>query len=188
MLGKLSTTLWRWNRPRRADEHAPLFSASLFRSDFCLLYAQARRGGDPGLSALASKLRPGFLLATSVLVCACASNRTQAPDPTLSDMAIEAIVIRNELAYGVTDVQILAVNTGRFAACGNLMAGTACRTDFETTALYAGKAVVTWKERGQPQTTGEFVIEAPEDFDPARPAWLEVIIFAPGDAGARIEQ
>lgn len=149
---------------------------------------RAARGGGLGLSPLTVMLRLGFLLAVTVAACACANIQVKTPETLPSGMEIEAIVIRNELPYGVTDVQILAVNTGRFAGCGNLMAGTACRTDFETTALYAGKAVVTWKERGEPQTTGEFVIEAPDRVDPSRPAWLEVIIFAPGDAGARIEQ
>jgi hypothetical protein len=98
------------------------------------------------------------------------------------------MVIRNELPFPVTEVMINIPATGVFAGCGNIMQRSECRTSFEA-VNYAGNAlVVSWKEYGKPHKTGEFVINLPEDLVAGRPAWLEVVIFAMGQAGARFIQ
>ena len=97
-------------------------------------------------------------------------------------------MIHNKLPYPVTDVMINVPETGAFAGCGNIMPKTDCRTSFESVD-YSGKAmVVSWKERGQPQKTGEFVLKPGSGLDISQPAWLEVTIFAAGQAGATFIQ
>jgi hypothetical protein len=68
------------------------------------------------------------------------------------------------------------------------MARSACRTTFEAVDYYAHKMVISWKEYGQSHQTGEFVMKQQDDLDPGRPAWVEVSIFAMGQAGARLIQ
>jgi hypothetical protein len=55
--------------------------------------------------------------------------------------------------------------------------------DYRSTAV-----VIRWKERGAAHSTGEFVIKIPADLQPGRPAVVEVVITAPGEAGARLVQ
>lgn len=103
-------------------------------------------------------------------------------------IAIKGMIIRNELAFPVTDVMIHVPATGRFAGCGNVLPGTECNTSFELVDYTYQQLVVSWKEYGQPHQTGAFKVDIPGQLDPERPAWLEVIIFAMGQAGARLIQ
>jgi hypothetical protein len=101
---------------------------------------------------------------------------------------IDGIVIRNELAYPVTDVMIEVPATGAFAGCGNVLPRTACSNAFQGVDYRSSAVLVHWRERGAEHSTGEFVIEIPERLQPGNPAVIEVVIFAPGQAGARLVQ
>lgn len=103
-------------------------------------------------------------------------------------VVIAGIEIRNELAYPVTDVMIEVPATGAFAGCGNLSPRTACSNTFAGVDYRSSAVVIRWKERGADHSTGEFVIEIPVDLQPGKPAVVEVVIFAPGEAGARLVQ
>jgi len=103
-------------------------------------------------------------------------------------IAIQGMIIRNELAFPVTDVMINVPATGRFAGCGNILPGTECNTSFEVVDYSSQQLVVSWKEYGEPHQTGAFKVDIPAQLDPDKPAWLEVIIFAMGQAGARLLQ
>jgi len=118
--------------------------------------------------------------------CTTISDGREQAEPT--GIIVEGIIIRNELAFPVTDVMINVPATGAFAGCGNIMARSACRTTFEAVDYYAHKMVISWKEYGQPHQTGEFVMKQQDDLDPGRPAWVEVSIFSMGQAGARLIQ
>jgi uncharacterized protein YceK len=103
-------------------------------------------------------------------------------------VTIAGMVIRNELMYGVTDVMINVPATGAFAGCGNIMSRSECRISFEAVDYSGHPVAVSWKEYGEPQQTDEFLLETGSDIDPGRAAWLEVIIFARGQAGANLIQ
>jgi hypothetical protein len=107
------------------------------------------------------------------------------PRPVLS---IAGMMIRNDLLYPVTEVMITVPETGAFAGCGNIMPQTDCRTSFETVDYSGNAMVVSWKEYGQAYSTKEFVVEPGKAIDLNRPAWLEVTIFAAGQAGAKFVQ
>jgi len=120
------------------------------------------------------------------LLLACTSAREKKPEPT--GIEIEGIIIRNELAFQVTEVQLLVPSTGNFVGCGNIMARTQCSTTFPNRDYYANEVVVSWKEYGQPQTTNPFVVRIPDHLEQGRPVLLEVIIFNQGQAGAKLVQ
>jgi hypothetical protein len=123
-----------------------------------------------------------------LLLQACASS-TAGPDrPEDAAVVIEGMIIKNELAYGVTDVMIEVPATGAFAGCGNILARTQCRTTFQDVNYRSNAVLVRWKERGQAKQTGEFVIDVPEGVEPGVPSWVEVVIYGPGQAGARLVQ
>lgn len=124
-------------------------------------------------------------LATSLGGCAGAGSATEAPQPAVT---IEGITIRNELAYPVSDVLIEVPATGAYAGCGTVLPRSDCRNTFQQLEYRANAVVVSWREHGLPHATGEFVIELPADLQPGRPARVEVVIFAPGEAGARLVQ
>lgn len=107
------------------------------------------------------------------------------PPPALS---IAGMIIRNDLLYPVTEVMIQVPKTGDFAGCGNILPESDCRTSFQTVDYSGNAMVVSWKEYGQEHSTREFVVEPGRDIDVSRPAWLEVTIFAAGQAGARFVQ
>jgi hypothetical protein len=78
--------------------------------------------------------------------------------------------------------------TGNYAGCGNIMARTRCSTAFPAVDYNAHAVIISWKEHGEAHQTGEFVIDVPDHLDPQQAAWLQVIIFAPGQAGAKLVQ
>lgn len=117
---------------------------------------------------------------------ACTPAQERGPEPT--GIEIEGVVIRNELAFPVTDVQLLVPSTGNFVSCGNIMGRSQCATKFPNRDYYAYEVVISWKEHGQPQTTKPFVIKTPDHLVRDRAALLEVIIFNRGQAGAKLVQ
>lgn len=135
---------------------------------------------------------PGWLaiacLGAAALLQGCAATTADGANARQPGVVIAGIEIRNELAYPVTDVMIEVPATGTFAGCGNLLPGTACSNAFEGVDYRSYAVVIRWKERGTDHTTGEFVIEIPAELQPGKPAVVEVVIFAPGEAGARLLQ
>ena len=128
------------------------------------------------------------VLATGVcaVLSACASvppSDGQFPDPSF---VISGVVIRNDLPYPVTDVLIEVPATGAFAGCGNVLPRSECSNSFQHVDYRANAVIVSWKEHGQPHQTGEFAIELPDGASPGDEFLVEVIVFSPGQAGARL--
>lgn len=129
---------------------------------------------------------PGFVWACVWLLIlqACATQPLVQPGAP-AGVAIEGMIIRNDLPYPVTEAMINVPATGAFAGCGNIMPGTDCRTSFETVNYSGNAMVVSWKEYGQEKSTKEFVVKPGSDLDTGMPVWLEVTIFVAGQAGAK---
>lgn len=125
-----------------------------------------------------------FISIQLFLLPACATKGDIQPIAT--GIVIDGVVIRNELALAVTDVTLLVPFSGNFVSCGNIMARSECSTTFPGRDYYANKIIVTWKEYGEPHSTGEFVISIPDAMDHSQPVRLEVIIFNRGQAGAQL--
>lgn len=131
----------------------------------------------------------GFLTALlSISLAACAVTDGKQPDSDLPALEIDGFIIRNALVYPVTDVMVEAPATGRFAGCGNIPPRSECRSAFEAIDYRKNEVVVSWKERGEPQSTDPFVLDPPAELQPGGSVWLEVVIYAPGLAGARLVQ
>jgi hypothetical protein len=126
----------------------------------------------------------GLALALQLTACATV---TEAPEAE-AVVEVSGVIIRNQLGIPVTDVRILAVSSGDFVTCGNIMARSTCSTGFTNRNYSSGKLQVTWNELRVPQSTDEFALEPGRDLDPGRPAQVEVIIFSPGQAGVRLVQ
>lgn len=103
-------------------------------------------------------------------------------------IAIDGVEIINKLSFSVTDVQILVALSGDFVSCGTILRKTSCSTSFPGREYQGSPVEVTWKEQGQANTTGNFVIDPPASADSGHPWWIEVVIFAPGQAGAKLVQ
>ena len=129
-----------------------------------------------------------LVLLSGLCLFSCSSTQVKTQPNRLPEVVIEGMVIRNELLFPVTDVMISVPATGGFAGCGNIMPRSECRTSFEAVNYAADKLLVSWKEYGEPRQTGQFVIEIPKNLVPGQPAWVEVVIFAMGQAGARLVQ
>lgn len=127
-------------------------------------------------------------LGAAAVLQGCAAAPAGGSDVDQRRVVIDGIEIRNELAYPVTDVMIEVPATGAFAGCGNLLPRTACSNAFEGVDYRSNAVLIRWKERGAEHSTGEFVIEIPADLRSGAPAVVEVVIFAPGEAGARLMQ
>lgn len=139
---------------------------------------------NPG-GALRAALTSGL---AAVLLQACTASQAHATRNTKPALVIEGVVIRNELRYPVTDVMIEVPATGEFAGCGNVLPRTSCSNAFPGVDYRSNAVIVRWREHGVGHSTGEFVIEIPDHARPGEPAVVEVIIFAPGEAGARLVQ
>ena len=117
----------------------------------------------------------------------CATT-AEKPGATVPGIEIDGVEIVNELGYQVTDVMILVPRTGAFVGCGTVLGGTSCSTSFPGRAYQQNAVQVTWKELGQPYTTGDFNISLPADLQSSHQFWIKVVIFAPGQAGAKLEK
>jgi hypothetical protein len=76
--------------------------------------------------------------------------------------------------------------TGTFAGCGNILPRSACSTTFQQIDYRGNALVVSWREYGELRSTDEFVIEVPDSAVAGDAFSVEVIVFAPGQAGARL--
>lgn len=137
-------------------------------------------------------IRYSLVFLQTLILVACSQAQPAGDTPGAAEkhrgIAIEGVVIRNKLPYPVTGVQLLVLSSGDFVGCGNIMSRSACATTFPVRDYYSDKVVVTWQEYGKEHSTGEFVIQTPDEYDPGRPAQLEVIIFMMGEAGAKLVQ
>jgi hypothetical protein len=103
-------------------------------------------------------------------------------------LKIEGMMIENQTQMWVSAVRLLVPATGNFVSCGNITPQSMCSTTFPE-ASYTGNPIeITWSQGGQIHSTGEFVLQIPEDLDEDRPAAVHVVINAPGSAGAVIVQ
>jgi hypothetical protein len=126
------------------------------------------------------------VLAAALLITACGGTTEQESKPVPTGIRIDGFSIRNGLMYPVTDVFLRVPETGAFVGCGNILPDTACRTGIESVDYFARAVQVRWKEHGEEKQTDEFVIEVPLGMAAGTVAEVEVVIYAPGLAGARL--
>lgn len=105
-----------------------------------------------------------------------------------SGLKIEGLVIENQTRMWVSAARLLVPVTGVFVSCGNISPESSCATTFPESDYSGNPVQITWSQAGQIYSTGEFVIQPPDDIDVDRPAMVRVIIAAPGSAGAVIVQ
>jgi len=118
------------------------------------------------------------------MLMACAARSLDSTPP----LQIEGMVIENQTEMWVSAVRLLVPVTGNFVSCGNISPGSRCSTTFPETG-YAGNPVeITWSQGGQIHSTGQFVMELPDEVDVDRPAMVRIVIAGPGSAGAVIVQ
>lgn len=139
---------------------------------------------DGGLQRRRITLLAGGL--STALLGACASLPAPAPPADPPAIAIGGLEIRNELPYPITDVMIRVPATGGFAGCGNILPRSQCINRFENVDYRSDAVSISWSERGKPHTTGEFRIELPEQAVPGAVYRVQVVVFAPGEAGAHL--
>ena len=131
-------------------------------------------------------LRRCLLACLVSVVCGCAPVKHQVAESKDSGIDIDGIIIRNQLLYPVTDVMVEVPATGDFAGCGNILGRSQCSTSFPSADYRQNAIVVSWKEYGEAHRTAEFVVKVPAAMQPGSSAWLEIIVFASGQAGARL--
>ena len=129
-----------------------------------------------------------FWVGCCALLFGCSSAPVGGRQSPGHSIVVSGIVIRNELPYPVTDVMIEVPSTGNFAGCGNILPRSECSNAFEQLDYRANPVVIRWKERGQPQQTDEFTIKLPGAARTGDAYRVEVIVFAPGQAGARLAE
>ena len=125
------------------------------------------------------------MLAATLLV-ACSTAQIADTDPPDTGILITGFIIRNQLPYPVTDVMLEVPATGGFAGCGNILPNSFCESGFQEVDYRANEVVVTWKEWGEPFKTEPFRLTVPADMLPGTVAAVEVLIFAAGQAGAKL--
>jgi len=129
--------------------------------------------------------RAGSLGAAVLVLTACAPLRDRVRD-TVPVAEIDGIVIKNELAYPVHDVMIEVPATGGFAGCGMVLARATCSTSFPAAAYRREALAIRWTEYGEPHAIEDVVLDPPKGVGGTPVARLEVVIFAAGQAGARL--
>lgn len=118
-------------------------------------------------------------------LAACVSPAVPESVSDAPSIVVSGLEIRNDLPYSITDVIIQVPATGAFAGCGNILSRSRCLNRFENVDYRADDVSISWRERGEPHRTEEFRLDLPESATPETAYRLEVIVFAPGQAGAR---
>lgn len=135
--------------------------------------------------AAAALARCGLCLA---VLSACATDPTRDPRPAIPGILVEGFAIRNDLPYTLNDLIIEIPATGAFAGCGTIPPRSECSNTFEHVDYRGHAAIIRWTEHGEPQRTDEFVLDLPEGVLPGDVLVLEIVVFAPGQAGARLRE
>lgn len=118
------------------------------------------------------------------LLVGCASGPLKGSQP----LQINGMIIENQTPAWVSAVRLLVPSTGNFVSCGNISPDSMCSTTFPE-ASYTGNPVeITWSQIGQIYSTGEFVIDLPDELEEDTPAIVRIVIAGPGSAGAVIVQ
>jgi hypothetical protein len=127
------------------------------------------------------KSLPAALCVLVLIACAGAGSYVSA-------VQIDGMMIRNQTQMWVSAVRVLLPATGGFVSCGNIAPGSMCSTSFPQTAYTGDPVEITWSQAGQIHSTGPFEMQLPDDLDAGRTASVNVVIAAPGSAGAVITQ
>ncbi len=120
----------------------------------------------------------------AVCMLACASRAVDSATP----IQIEGMVIENQTLMWVTAARLLVPVTGNFVSCGNISPESSCATTFPETDYTGNPVEITWSQGGQIHSTGQFVIQLPDDLEEGRPVLVRIVIAGPGSAGAIIVQ
>jgi len=115
---------------------------------------------------------------------ACASRVVDSAPP----LQIDGLVIENQTLMWVSAVRLLVPVTGNFVSCSNISPESSCATTFPETDYTGNPVEITWSQGGQIHSTGQFVIQLPDDLEEDRPALVRIVIAGPGSAGAIIVQ
>lgn len=138
-------------------------------------------------SFLALTLRMGKLLATglcTLVLLACATGG-EAVTPLLQ---VEGLVIENQTQAWVSAARMSVPLTGNFVSCGEIAPGSMCSTTFPETNYTGNPVEITWSQGGQIHSTGQFVLQLPDQLDAEKPVVVRVLITGPASAGAVLVQ
>ena len=124
-----------------------------------------------------------LLLFSSLLLLSCSTQSV-----VKTPLQIDGMIIENQTQAWVSAVRLLVPATGRFVSCGNIPPGSMCSTTFPEAAYSGNKVEITWSQGGQIHSTGQFVVQLPEDLEDGKTVVVQVVIAGPGSAGAVIFQ
>ncbi len=130
-------------------------------------------------------------VASRITACVCVFVLTACASGSLSNataLQINGMLIENQTPMWVSAVRLLVPVTGNFVSCGNIAPESMCSTGFPEANYTGNKVEITWSQAGQIYSTGEFVIQLPNDVDEDIPAAVHVMIAGPGSAAAVIVQ
>ena len=126
-------------------------------------------------------LNPALVL---LLLAACASPQSFDGEA----LEIRGLVIKNQSFSLITEVVLLVVQSREFISCGNIPFRGQCSTTFPLRQYQGNDIEIRWRQDGQEWSTGEFVVEAAENINPAYPALVRVIITPSGNAVTELVQ
>lgn len=120
----------------------------------------------------------------TLCLVACASGSVD----STARLRIDGMIIENQTQMWVSAARLLVPVTGNFVSCGNISPGSMCSTTFPEAGYTGNPVEITWSQGGQIHSTGQFVVQLPDDLDKDKPAVVRIVIAGPGSAGAVIVQ
>ena len=129
-------------------------------------------------------LKSALTILCALLLLGC-SARPVDPVPLIQ---IEGLVFENQAQIWISAVRLLVPVTGNFVSCGNISPQATCSTTFPEVAYTGNPVEITWSQNGQIHSTGQFVLQLPDDLDEDRPVTVHVVITGPGSAGTVLIQ
>ena len=127
-------------------------------------------------------LRVVTLVAATCLLTACSASGPLAPKPLLQ---IDGLSFLNQSRQPVTAIRLLVPATNNFVSCGFISPGGHCASSFPEVDYTGNPFVVEWTQGGADWSTGEITLQPGETLIQAGVARVQVVVMAPGSAGAR---
>lgn len=124
----------------------------------------------------------------TLTISSCGGTAVKSLSPSGPAIEVHRVVIRNLLSYPIKDVQILAPATGNFVSCGNIVQKSQCSTTFPVRNYSENPVQISWTEWDAPRSMPPVPLKAPDGFDFDRPATIEVSVYSPGQAAAKLIQ
>ena len=108
--------------------------------------------------------------------------------PKIRPIEVGGLFIRNSTSTPVKNVEIRVKKTGAKVSCSYIPAGKECSTTFPAKTYQGNSIMVSWEQEGRTWSSGEFLLQLPENLMADKSTMAVVNIGERGSVSAWLDQ